>query len=134
MKPKNQRLVLVSAALVAVLVASLLAMWGLRSQASYFYTPADVVARLNSEVNESLKSAELRASMIKVGFEPTGGSPQDFAALIAARRADERGGAAVLRVGRGPGHRRRHRGFRPEGVEEGRLRLGVSPKARPAIL
>jgi tripartite-type tricarboxylate transporter receptor subunit TctC len=47
--------------------------------------PADVVARLNSEVNESLKSAELRASMIKVGFEPTGGSPQDFAALIAAQ-------------------------------------------------
>jgi cytochrome c-type biogenesis protein CcmE len=44
MKPKNQRLVLVSAALVAVLVAVLLAMWGLRERASYFYTPADVVA------------------------------------------------------------------------------------------
>jgi len=42
MKPKNQRLVLVSAAIVAVLVAVLLAMWGLRNQASYFYTPADV--------------------------------------------------------------------------------------------
>ena len=44
MKPKNQRLVLVSAALFAVLLAVLLAMWGLRSQASFFYTPADVVA------------------------------------------------------------------------------------------
>jgi cytochrome c-type biogenesis protein CcmE len=44
MKPKNQRLVLVSAALVAVLLAVLLAMWGLRSQASFFYTPADIVA------------------------------------------------------------------------------------------
>ena len=44
MKPKNQRLVLVCAALAAVLVAALLAMWGLRSQASFFYTPADVVA------------------------------------------------------------------------------------------
>ena len=44
MKPKSQRLVLVSAALVAVLVAVLLAMWGLRNQASFFYTPADVVA------------------------------------------------------------------------------------------
>ena len=42
MKPKNQRLVLVSAALVAVLVAVLLAMWGLRDRASYFYTPAEV--------------------------------------------------------------------------------------------
>ena len=44
MKPKNQRLVLVAAAIVAVLAAALLAMWGLREQASYFYTPADVAA------------------------------------------------------------------------------------------
>jgi tripartite-type tricarboxylate transporter receptor subunit TctC len=45
--------------------------------------PPDVVVRINGEVNECLKSAELRASMINIGFEPTGGSPQDFAALIA---------------------------------------------------
>jgi cytochrome c-type biogenesis protein CcmE len=44
MKPKNQRLVLVAAAAVALLAAVLLAMWGLRSQASYFYTPADIAA------------------------------------------------------------------------------------------
>ncbi|NUR45428.1 MAG: cytochrome c maturation protein CcmE [Sphingomonas sp.] len=44
MKPKNQRLVLLTAAIVAVLVAVLLAMWGLRDRASYFYTPADMVA------------------------------------------------------------------------------------------
>jgi len=44
MRPKNQRLVLVGAALVAILVAVLLAMWGLRNQASFFYTPADIVA------------------------------------------------------------------------------------------
>ena len=44
MKPKNQRLVLLTAATVAVLVAVLLAMWGLRDRASYFYTPADVAA------------------------------------------------------------------------------------------
>ena len=44
MRPKNQRLALVSAALVAVLVAVLLAMWGLRNQASFFFTPADIVA------------------------------------------------------------------------------------------
>src|SRR5690349_23185412 len=42
MKPKNQRLVLVVAAVVALFAAVLLAMWGLRSQASYFYTPADI--------------------------------------------------------------------------------------------
>ena len=44
MKPKNQRLVLVIAAFVAVLLAVLLAMWGLRERASYFYTPADVAS------------------------------------------------------------------------------------------
>lgn len=44
MKPKNQRLVLLSAAIVAVLVAVLLAMWGLRDRASYFFTPADIAA------------------------------------------------------------------------------------------
>lgn len=44
MKPKNQRLVLVVAALVAVLAAVLLAMWGLKDRASYFYTPAEISA------------------------------------------------------------------------------------------
>jgi cytochrome c-type biogenesis protein CcmE len=44
MKPKSQRLILVSAAIAAVLVAVLLAMWGLRERASYFYTPSDIVA------------------------------------------------------------------------------------------
>lgn len=44
MKPKNQRLVLLVAAIAAVLAAVLLAMWGLRSQASFFYTPADIAA------------------------------------------------------------------------------------------
>jgi len=43
-KPKNQRLVLISAALLAVLAAVLLAMWGLRDRAAYFYTPADIAA------------------------------------------------------------------------------------------
>jgi cytochrome c-type biogenesis protein CcmE len=44
MKPKNQRLVLVAAALAALLAAVLLAMWGLKDRASYFYTPADIAA------------------------------------------------------------------------------------------
>jgi murein L,D-transpeptidase YcbB/YkuD len=46
MKPKNQRLVLVLAAVVALFAAALLAMWGLRSQASYFYTPADMIVKV----------------------------------------------------------------------------------------
>ena len=44
MKPKTQRLVLVAAAVIAVLVAVLLAMWGLKERASYFYTPAEIAA------------------------------------------------------------------------------------------
>jgi cytochrome c-type biogenesis protein CcmE len=44
MKPKNQRLALVSAALVALVAAVLLAMIGLKNQASFFYTPADIAA------------------------------------------------------------------------------------------
>lgn len=41
-KPKHQRMALLGLALVALLGAVLLAMWGLRSQASYFYVPAQM--------------------------------------------------------------------------------------------
>ena len=44
MKPKHQRLTLISLALVAVIGAVLLAMWGLADRAAYFRTPADIVA------------------------------------------------------------------------------------------
>ena len=43
-KPKHQRLILVLIALVALIGAGLLAAWGLRSQASYFYVPSDIAA------------------------------------------------------------------------------------------
>jgi len=43
-RPKHQRLVLVLLALAAVLGAVLLAMWGLKDRAAYFYTPADIAA------------------------------------------------------------------------------------------
>ena len=44
MKPKNQRLTLIAVAAVAIIAAVLLAMWGLKDRAAYFYTPADVAA------------------------------------------------------------------------------------------
>jgi cytochrome c-type biogenesis protein CcmE len=44
-KPKNQRLVLLLLAVVAVLGAVLLAMSAMRSQASFFYAPADVARK-----------------------------------------------------------------------------------------
>ena len=43
-RPKHQRMVLVFLAVLAVLGAVLLAMWGLKDRAAYFYTPEDVVA------------------------------------------------------------------------------------------
>ncbi|MBN9143561.1 MULTISPECIES: cytochrome c maturation protein CcmE [unclassified Novosphingobium] len=43
-RAKHQRLVLLGIALVALIGAGLLATWALRSQASYFYVPADMAA------------------------------------------------------------------------------------------
>ena len=43
-RPKHQRLVLVSLALLALLGAVLLAMWGLSDRAAYFVTPTDITA------------------------------------------------------------------------------------------
>jgi cytochrome c-type biogenesis protein CcmE len=43
-RAKHQRLVLLAIALVALIGAGLLATWALRSQASYFYVPADMAA------------------------------------------------------------------------------------------
>jgi|SRR5690348_15332056 len=66
MKPKNQRLALVSSAIVAVLVAVLLAMWGLRERASYFYTPTEILAG-KAEVNRSARLGGLvqRGSVVR---------------------------------------------------------------------
>ncbi len=44
LKPKHQRLVLVLIAVAALIGAALLAAWALRSQASYFYVPSEMVA------------------------------------------------------------------------------------------
>ncbi len=45
MKAKHQRLSLAVLALVALIGAGLLAAFALRDQASYFYTPSDIVAK-----------------------------------------------------------------------------------------
>ena len=83
MKPKNQRLVLVSAALLALVVAVLLAMWGLRDRASYFLTPADVAAgkaadgqaiRLGGMVEKG--SVQRALDGVTIGFVMTDGKAQ----------------------------------------------------------
>ena len=43
-RPKHQRLVLIVLAVVAVVGAVLLAMWGLQDRAAYFVTPSDIAA------------------------------------------------------------------------------------------
>ena len=43
-RPKHQRLVLVGLALVALIGAVVLAMWGLSDRAAYFVTPTDIAA------------------------------------------------------------------------------------------
>jgi cytochrome c-type biogenesis protein CcmE len=45
MKAKNQRLTLLIFAIVAMVGVALLAMWGLRDQASYFYAPGDLAGQ-----------------------------------------------------------------------------------------
>lgn len=45
MKAKNQRLILLGLAVVAVIVAVLLAMSALRDQAAYFYAPGDIARK-----------------------------------------------------------------------------------------
>ena len=44
LRPKHQRLVLISLAMLALGGAVLLAMWGLSDRAAYFVTPSDIAA------------------------------------------------------------------------------------------
>jgi len=46
-------------------------------------TPAAIVARLNTTINEGLRSAETRAALDRLGIEPLISSPEAFAAMIA---------------------------------------------------
>ena len=92
MKPKNQRLVLVVTAIVAVGFAVLLAMWGLRERASYFYTPADVVAG-KAEQGRSVRlggmvetgSIQRQPDGVTIGFVLTDGqarTPVSFRGIV----------------------------------------------------
>jgi tripartite-type tricarboxylate transporter receptor subunit TctC len=46
-------------------------------------TPEATVRQLNAAVNKALANAELRDRFVKLGLEPTGGSPADLAARMA---------------------------------------------------
>jgi cytochrome c-type biogenesis protein CcmE len=83
LKPKHQRLVLVVVALAALIAAGLLAAWGLRNQASFYYLPSELLAahpapdragRLGGMVEKgSLKS---RADGVTIDFVAGDGKAQ----------------------------------------------------------
>ena len=50
-------------------------------------TPAAIVNRLNAAINESLKSAEVAAALVKLSVEARIATPEEFAAFIARERA-----------------------------------------------
>jgi tripartite-type tricarboxylate transporter receptor subunit TctC len=47
-------------------------------------TPPPIVAKLNNEINKALATPELRTAILNLSAQPTGGTPEDFAKLIAA--------------------------------------------------
>ena len=107
MKPKNQRLILVSAALVAVILAVLLAMWGLRNQAAFFYTPADIVrgkasngkaARLGGMVERS--SIKHEADGVTIRFVVTDGKASTLVVFRGIPPDLFREGSGVVAEGR----------------------------------
>jgi tripartite-type tricarboxylate transporter receptor subunit TctC len=51
-------------------------------------TPADVLARLNIEINQALRAPNLRKKLLDADNVPTGGSAADFARQIAAESAN----------------------------------------------
>ncbi|AOL23901.1 cytochrome c-type biogenesis protein CcmE [Erythrobacter litoralis] len=79
LKAKHQRMVLVVIALVAIIGAGLLAVWGLRNQANYFYLP-EQMAEAPPSVGQAVRlggmvqpgSIETMADGVTVRFIVTG--------------------------------------------------------------
>jgi tripartite-type tricarboxylate transporter receptor subunit TctC len=50
-------------------------------------TPQDIVRKLNAEINRILQAPEVRARLVGLGAEATGGTPEQFAQTISADTA-----------------------------------------------
>jgi tripartite-type tricarboxylate transporter receptor subunit TctC len=61
-------------------------------------TPQPVIDRLNRELNAALKSPELLSVLSKQGYEPLGGTPQDFTRYIAAELKKWKAAAQIAGV------------------------------------
>lgn len=60
-------------------------------------TPAQIVARLNREINAALNNAEVRAKLNSAGLEPVGGTADEFRRLIQSE--SEKWGPIIRRIG-----------------------------------
>ncbi len=49
--------------------------------------PAELVSRINTAVNQALQDADVKERLARLGIEPAGGTPQQFAAMTDADRA-----------------------------------------------
>jgi tripartite-type tricarboxylate transporter receptor subunit TctC len=58
--------------------------WGALAPAR---TPPDVVGRLSTTMAQVLKMPDVRDKLVELGFDPIGGSPSEFAALLAKETA-----------------------------------------------
>lgn len=109
-RAKHQRLILLGFALVALIGAGLLATWALRSQASYFYVPADMASK-PPEADRAVRLGGMveRGSMknapdgITVNFIVTDGKariPVRFAGIRPALFVEGSGVVAEGKLGR----------------------------------
>ena len=60
-------------------------------------TPPEIIARINREVNQALKSPDVLERFAAQGTEPLGGSPEQAAAFV--KQEHDRGGPVVKRAG-----------------------------------
>jgi cytochrome c-type biogenesis protein CcmE len=108
-KPKHQRLVLLLIALVVLAGAALLAAWALRSQASYFYVPSEIVAkppepdravRLGGMVEKgSLRTQADGVTIMFVVGDGTARVPVRFAGIVPSLFVEGSGVVAEGRMG-----------------------------------
>jgi tripartite-type tricarboxylate transporter receptor subunit TctC len=50
-------------------------------------TPQDIIARVNKATNEALNAEPMKSTLVKLGAQPRGGSPEDLAAHLKSEQA-----------------------------------------------
>jgi tripartite-type tricarboxylate transporter receptor subunit TctC len=48
------------------------------------HAPAPIIEKLNTAINEGLKTPDLKAALARISYDPLGGTPQDFTATMQA--------------------------------------------------